>query len=258
MTYVLNNYILGNTDDSDSIIKGTLKQQTFDEYLQSIIQNHVGKTDKELCKEFNIEYTGNKAQWTTLAYRILGVKSNSAKELVKANISVRTIRLENNGTLKESLSLNPFKFKEFIKTDYENSDFYNYFEEKKFLFIVYQKHDDVCVLKGCQLWNMPASDLNGDAKIEWNSVKTIINNGVELTVIGTTVKNNLPGKRNTRILHVRPHTGKSFYQFEDGTELGAGDISNSDELPDGRRMTIQSLWLNSSYILSQLNNKLKQ
>ena len=261
MTYVLNNYILGKATESESIIKGDLKEQTFEEYLQSIISKHIGKSDKELCKLFDVNYTKNKAQWTTLAYKILGVKSNSAEELIKANISIRVIRLEENGTLKESLSLNPFEFTEIIKQDYEDSEFYNYFEEKKFLFVVFQKKNGDCILNGCQLWNMPANDLNNIAKDEWNSVVDVIKKGVQLTKVQqknkTIIENNLPKKSQTKILHVRPHTGLTFYQFEDGSTFGSGTISNSDLLPDGRRMTIQSLWLNNSYILKQINDDLK-
>ena len=222
MTYVLNNYILGKATESESIIKGDLKEQTFEEYLQSIISKHIGKSDKELCKLFDVNYTKNKAQWTTLAYKILGVKSNSAEELIKANISIRVIRLEENGTLKESGD---------------------------------------CILNGCQLWNMPANDLNNIAKDEWNSVVDVIKKGVQLTKVQqknkTIIENNLPKKSQTKILHVRPHTGLTFYQFEDGSTFGSGTISNSDLLPDGRRMTIQSLWLNNSYILKQINDDLK-
>lgn len=261
MTYVLNNYILGKATESESIIKDDLKEQTFEEYLQNIISQYVGKSDKELCRLFNLDYTGNKAQWTTLAYKILGVKSNSAEELIKANISIRVIRLEENGTLKESLSLNPFEFTNIIKQDYEDSEFYNYFEEKKFLFVVFQKKNGNCILNGCQLWNMPANDLNNIAKDEWNSVVDVIKNGIKLTKVQqkdkTIIENNLPKKSQTKILHVRPHTGLTFYQFEDGSTFGSGTISNSDLLPDGRRMTIQSLWLNNSYILKQINDDLK-
>lgn len=261
MTYVLNNYILGRKTTAESIIKGDLKEQTFEEYLQSIISEYVGKSDKELCKLFSIDYTGNKAQWTNLAYKMLGVKSNSAEELIKANISIRVIRLEENGNLKESISLNPFKFTKIIKQDYEDSDFYNYFEEKKFLFVVFKKENNDCILKGCQLWNMPANDLNNIAKDEWNRVVETIKNGVMFTKIQqkdkVIIRNNLPKKSQTKILHIRPHTKLAFYQFEDGSTFGNGTIANSDFLPDGRRMTIQSIWLNNSYVLKQINDDLK-
>lgn len=72
------------------------------------------------------------------------------------------------------------------------------------------------------------------------------------------VENNFPKKADNRIIHIRPHTGKAYTQLEDGAVYGSGTIANSDELPDGRRMTKQSFWLNNTYVVSQLDEALKQ
>ena len=72
------------------------------------------------------------------------------------------------------------------------------------------------------------------------------------------IKNNLLKQTENRIIHVRPHTSKTYAQLEDGTVYAKGTIANSDELPDGRRMTKQSFWLNNTYVVSQLDDALKQ
>ena len=56
------------------------------------------------------------------------------------------------------------------------------------------------------------------------------------------------------IIHVRPHTDKSYYLFPDGTHYGNGTLADTNELPDGRWMTTMSFWLNSSYVLKQLQS----
>ena len=66
----------------------------------------------------------------------------------------------------ESMSLPSINFRELAEEDYEGSSFCNYFEETKFLFIVYKSNGDNYVLKGAQLWNMPALDLYGKAQEE--------------------------------------------------------------------------------------------
>ena len=68
---------------------------------------HAGKTDKELCELYDRDYNNNKAQWSDLAYKMLGIKGNHAEEFIKANIVVKSIRLEQNGIMKESISLPP-------------------------------------------------------------------------------------------------------------------------------------------------------
>lgn len=66
----------------------------------------------------------------------------------------------------ESMSLPSINFRELAEEDYEDSSFCNYFEETKFLFVVYKSNGENYVLKGAQLWNMPASDLYGKAQEE--------------------------------------------------------------------------------------------
>lgn len=263
MTYVLNKYIAADTEAHESIItdKTQLKEQSFEDIITGKINTYVGKTDRELCEIFDIEYTGNKAQWPMLAYRMLGIKSNSAEEFVKAQIVVKTISLEENGTLRENSPLPAFAFKELISEEWEESELFKTFDETKFFFVVFQKQGNKRVLKGCQLWNMPYKDLNETVYEGWNQVRETVKNGVELIKIeqakGTVIKNNLLKKTENKVIHVRPHTANTYYVFEDGEVYGKGRFSDSDELPDGRRMTKQSFWLNSDYIVSQLKDELK-
>ena len=260
---LLNNYIIKNIDTYEPIIKNEnqLEHETFEEYVVNTINKYAGKTDRELCELFSREYNNNKAQWIELAFRMLGVKSNSAREFVKANIVVKAIRLEKNGNMVESSSLPPLRAKELVEEDWENSILYNYFEETKFLFVVYKKVGDAYELKGSQLWNMPYHDLETYVKEGWTNIKNILKNRLILTKQGDDssfkVKNNLPKKNDNPIIHIRPHAAKRFYVLETGEIVGPGSYSDGDELPDGRWITRQSFWLNNNYILGQLEDRLK-
>lgn len=264
MTYVLNNYIVPNiqTCEYESIIKEDLFEETFEDYVQNKINKYVGKSDEYLCDLFGREYNNNKAQWIDLAYRMLGVKSNSAEEFVKANVVVKTIRLEKNNTIKECMSFATFKFKELILENWEESTLNNYFTETRFLFVVFKSDGEKYVLKGCQFWNMPLSDLNGIVKSSWEDVVRTIKDGLEL-VIKTRkngsiyVANNLLKESDDRIVHVRPKAKKSYYKFLDGTIVGSGRQSDANELPDGTLMTTQCFWLNDKYVLSQIKDEIK-
>ena len=264
MTYVLNNYIVPNiqTCEYESIIKEDLSEETFEDYVQNKINRYVGKTDKYLCELFEREYNNNKAQWIDLAYRMLGIKSNRAEEFVKANIVVKAIRIEDDGTINENMSFPVFKYKEIINEEWEDSALHNYFDETRFLFVVFKSNGTNYVLKGCQFWNMPYEDLENEVKTGWYKVVDTIKNGVELVV--TTQKNGKAVGRNNvikesehRIIHVRPHAQKSFYKFNDGTIIGTGRQSDANELPDGRWMTDYCFWINKKYILSQIKDEIK-
>lgn len=263
MTYVLNNYLVPGKDTYEPIVKDAaeLKQKTFEQIIKERIERHIGMTDEELCARYDREYNNNKAQWIDLTYLMLGIKSGAAEEFEKAQIVVKAIRIEENGKIRENSSLPPFKFKELANEDWENSSLFTYFDESRFLFVVYRKANNRYVLRGCQLWNMPHDDLYKTVYSEWKRTQDIIREGVALKKVlrgkSCYIANNLPTASDNRITHVRPHANKAFYIFEDGTTFGNGSISDTDELPDGRRMTKQSFWLNNAYILSQLEERLK-
>ena len=107
---------------------------------------------------------------------------------------------------------------------------------------------------------MPYDDLNITVREGWESIRQTIIDGVEFTIKeqknGLIVRNNLPSKKNNPIVHIRPHTSKRYYALHGGMVIGDGNVSNSDLLPDGQRMTKQSFWLNNSYVLDQIKGLL--
>lgn len=255
MDYILHSRIIGDEEPADSIIKDTsvLDDMTFDEYVISLIKPFYGMSDVELCESLGLEYTGNKAQWNQIVYALLDVKGERAEEFEKANISVRTVRVEKNGGIRESLSLDTFKFREIVDQEWDESRLKKYFEEKRFLFISFHKDEDGIKLKDARFWSMPTMDIEGPLKDCWERTKDIVSKGVELVIKitkngKTIIENNLPKMSDPgSIAHVRPHTAKKGYRFADGSEHGDPD-KYGDELPDGRIMTKQSFWLNHGYV----------
>lgn len=264
MTHVLNNYIVPNVKTGEAIIKDdeTLMDETFESHITNMIGRYVGKSDYELCQLLDRKYNNNKAQWSDLAYRMLGIKSNMAEEFVKANIVVKAIRIEQNGKIRENMSFPAFKFKELVKETWEDSTLHNYFDETRFLFVVYKHDGKNYILKGSQFWNMPYFDLQTEVRQGWEKVVETIKSGVMLKVTTQAngkkiVRNNLLKASEHDIIHVRPHAQKSYYKLEDGSIIGNGKPSDANKLPDGRLMTTQCFWINNKYILSQINERLK-
>lgn len=262
MTYVLNHYIAGKTSDN-SILKdaNALKEKSFEEILEDIVMKYVGMSDKELCELFGREYNNNKAQWNDLACKILGIRDEHADEFEKANIKVKTIRIEENNTMRESMSFPPFKFMDLVEEEYEDSALHDYFDETRLFFFVWKRDGDVYRVKGCQLWNMPHFDLYVTVRKEWEQYRHIIQYGVKFTKCvdsngKISFKNNLPNKSETEVIHVRPHATKAAYRFNNGEEYGNVE-RDANMLPSGEYMTTQSFWINNSYILKQLKRLLE-
>lgn len=253
MNCVLNDYLVGNKG-GESIIKdpSVLESQSFEEYVLSLIEPYIGMTDKEICDELGIPYTGNKAQWTVITYRILGLNGEKAEEFVKANVNVRTVRIEESGCVKESLSLDTFSFAELAQEEWDEASLHNYFEETRFFFVAFQKEAGVARLRGARFWSMPASDIDGPLKSCWERARQLARDGVELIASYNKageieISNNLPKATENSVAHVRPHASRRAYKLLDGTVIGNIE-RDGDLLPDGQWMTKQSFWLNASYV----------
>ena len=109
------------------------------------------------------------------------------------------------------------------------------------MFVIYKfSEKDELELKGCQFWNIPYQDLQGEVHRVWEKTKQVLLEGLKVEVINGKNYNNLPGLADSQVSHVRPH-GKN--------------AKDTYELPDGRQYPKQCFWLNNSYILSQLDER---
>ncbi|NYV27625.1 restriction endonuclease [Streptobacillus felis] len=255
MKFVLNEYIIGESL-SENIMGDS--EKSFEEILYEKISKYVGKTDREISGILNFNYDKNKSFWIYLVYKMLGVKSNRAEEFEKSNIVVKAVRIEENGTIKESSSLPNLTFNEVIENNFENSKLFDYFNETKFYFVVFKKVNNQYVLKGSKLWNMPFSDYS-IINDEYEEIRKVLIQGIDFEFKqhsnGLVIKNNLPKKNKEGIIHIRPHAQKSFYLIK-GIKYGNGNIKDSDILPNGDRMVKQSFWINNKYILKQIKDLL--
>ena len=243
MTYVLNNYIVPGKNTFDSIIEGDISVD-FESYITNRIGAYKGYTVSALCKLLNIVYDKPpKNLGSLIAFRILGIKSNNAEEFAKANIITKTIRIENNNTIKESMSFPTFKFNDIVLETWEDSTFGNYLRETRFFFVVYKFNEDhELVLQGSQFWNMPTKDLDEVQKV-WQRTVNVIKEGVQITEKNGKRFNNFPGSSENPVCHVRPH---------------GRNANDTYPLPDGREYTKQCFWLNSDYIFDQIDDELKK
>lgn len=258
MTYVLRNYIIDLDTKSDKVIKEdskiVLKDIGFEEYVLNKINKYKNNTASDLFKMCFPNDSGySKDKLSRIIYEILEIRTKSAEEFEKANIVVKTIRVNLNDKIIESMSFPTFTIKNLIKQEWEESDIYNLFNETKFLFVIFKefKHGEY-KLSGGKFWNMPVSDIENTLRSEWEDVVEVFNKGVKFKIKSNRILNNLPKKSETEILHVRPHARKSAYLIN-GVKYGNGQLErDTDDLPNGDKMTKQCFWLNNDYILKQI------
>ncbi|MCM1508749.1 MAG: restriction endonuclease [Ruminococcus flavefaciens] len=241
MTQILNQYIFG-TATNERIITDwkKLQKHSFEDIIVDKLRPYFGKTQEQLKKIFSLEECSAKNLNEVLLAKMLGIKGKIAytDEFQKACIVPKTIRVQRNGKIKESMSFPTFDFIKLSKeTEWEESELYNYIAPTKFLFVIFQENDDgEYVFERVKFWNIPNDDLDEVQRV-WERTVKIIREGVLLEAKNGKVYNNLPKQSESAVAHVRPH-GK--------------DGSDKISLPDGRMMTKQCFWFNRTYVEEQI------
>ena len=235
MTHILNDFIFGDQED-EHIIKNwrVLRHRTFEEYIIDVLRPFFGWTVTQLKECFRVDTQAKNVNEILLA-KMLGIHGKIAytNEFKKANIVPKTIRIQRNGHIKESMSFPTFRFTEIVEETWDNSELRNYLEPTKFLFVIFRENQrGEYVFSRVKFWNIPANDLEEVRRV-WERTVETIREGVECYFDGRVMRNNLPKASESRVAHVRPH---------------GRDASDTYPLPGGGEMTKQCFWLNNSYI----------
>lgn len=205
--------------------------ETFEDKVIAKLRPFMGLTDVEIAKRVRFDKSASPKHFhAILTNRMLGVKTAKVEEFEKAGIVTKTVRLNRRDTPEEDISFPYFKYKELVKQDWETSDFREALE-RRYLFVVYRRQEDGSQrFETAFFWTMPAEDKEGDAYKVWKETVRRIRDGKA---------GSLPKKSDNPVAHVRPH---------------ASNKADTDETPDGRRLTKKSFWLNAGYIKRQIEH----
>lgn len=221
-------------DDCEAVIKNVTdykKGQTFEDVIIEKFTKYYGFSEQELIDEFNLSINLKaKNKNHVFAKSILGINKNKIEEFEKAEIELKTIKLEATGTLKESMSFAQIKYKEIINENWEDSYLYNKLT-KRFFFVIFQKDkNNIARLKKVMFWTMPTKDLE-IAKKFWKHTKTNIEQGDY---------QNFWKLKDHKVCHVRPKGANS---------------KDLMETPQGTFEKKKCYWLNSNYIKNAIQMK---
>ena len=217
-----------------------LHNKTFEESLYYKIKSFIGKSKTELIKKFGLN-PKSKDVIERIFAKMLGIKGkvNDTDEFQKANITCKTIRVNGNNTITESMSFPAFKYKEIILEEWETSTLRNTFSENKYLFVIFKEKNNEFYFSGIKLWNMPLSILDTDVKSVWDKTVEVIKSGNIVKSVGRTRKTNFPGMKENDVAHVRPHGRDANDVFE---------LPVADKLTGSKIYTKHCFWLNNKYI----------
>lgn len=226
------NTIINSTWDEESLLLNESDARVgLEETTLRKFQNLEGKTVDDIATIYDFKPGEKQAKnyLADLSLRILGTKKKWLPEFQKAEVVLKTIRLNKNGTPKEAISFPTLNFIETAEQQWEESTFYEKIEQK-FFFVIYQYDaDNVLRFKKAMFWNMPYKDRLEAQKV-WQRTVDVIKTGR---------MRELPKSSESAVAHVRPH---------------GRNKADTLPLPNGDSFTKQCFWLNQLYIASQIKS----
>lgn len=268
MTYIFRDKIFKDYENRKSLIDDLrkLRSKGIEQYINELFLPFLGKTLSQIDETLNIRVERESKNYLrTYVSRMLKLSTThleDIEEFNKANISIKTIRINVKGRNRESVSFPAFNFKELAVEDWETSSVRDYFETTKILFVVFDEVNEdrkEYIFRKVMLWNMPISDLDNQVKLVWEKTKQILNSNLMISVKNSQVFNNFPNSKDYLVSHIRPHARDSYDTQELPKTckivLESNDKTKSvDYIVNNHSFTKQSFWLKDSYVLKIINS----
>lgn len=225
-----------------------IRAATFEMAMADNLSQFYGMSEAEIRERFAINDNPEaKNRYERYLAAMLGIEGSVSEtdEFRKAGIQVKTIRVRENGTIKESMSFPYFEFNDIFIQDWDDSDLRNMFASTKYMFVIFKEKKGKLYFERIKFWHMKESDLDQFVKPVFEKLKTIISTGAIVSYVtrnsaGKLIRHtNFPGMSDNPMVHVRPHARDA----EDTCDLPV-----PDKLTGVTAFTKQCFWLNSSYV----------
>lgn len=244
---VYTNIVLKPYEASEQLVMTKdLQSHTFDEIILKRFVPYMHKDYEEFCRLLGCDAVASKQKYFIMANAIVGEQKvsnvNRAEEFIKAGLTMKTIRVQKNGGIKESMSFENIEYQEVYDcNEWYDSRLYELYSSR-FLFVVFKETDGEItlsdgnkesryVLDDVFFWTMPQADLDV-AKEYWENIRQcVINNTISPDYFWKT--------SDKKYFHVRP-------KGKDSADLAVN--------PNGGFVKKYCYWFNSEYVKNIINN----
>lgn len=177
----VSNFVISN---EQLVTEKELSEQSFDEILLKRFRPYIGKNYQSIAADKNIDISNNpKNKFAMIANAIAAsdkcANINHSEEFRKAGLTMKTIRVQHNGSIKEAMSFENIDYFEVAECkDWFDSRLYELFSSR-FMFVIFkEQHEgqEDYILDDVFFWTMPQQDLNC-AEEYWNHIKENVSNG---------------------------------------------------------------------------------
>jgi DNA mismatch repair protein MutH len=166
-------------DYEPAVTSDELKNKPFETLITEKFEEFYGKSLEEIGQSLGIEVGKSKDKIAIICRRVLGIsQGRKIEEFDKADIQMKTIAINRNGTPIEEMSFKQIDFIGILSEDWENC----YWHEaltKKFFFVVFEEFENQAYLKKVFFWTMPYEDLLLAKNFWEDTQKKIKNNDFE-------------------------------------------------------------------------------
>lgn len=251
----------GSTQIYGKLIQSTaeLEKQSLEDFVISKIQPNYGKSIEELTENLNRKINIKAKSFNSIVVNaMLGIElGKKIEEFEKADIVVKTVKLQKNNMSKECISFPSFKYEELVKENWEDSSFKALLEQK-FLFVFFKEIEGVSILMKAVFWNMPYKDLL-EAKKVWLHTQKLVKAGHIVRETKQEMRSKskkstekefvikrityFSGKSENRVAHVRPHGKNANDTYP---------LPLADELTGESKYTKHCFWLNNDYVRDEI------
>ncbi|MBR1687401.1 MAG: hypothetical protein IJ710_02590 [Prevotella sp.] len=219
-----------------------LARGAFDEILLARFSPYLGMSYAEIAKQKSINLANNpKNKFAIIANAIVTLGKyanvNRSEEFVKAGLTMKTIRIQADGTIKEAMSFENIDYIEVAECDnWYDSRLYELFSSR-FLFVLFQEETKGMgdyTLSDAFFWTMPQQDLDW-AETYWNHIKE--------NVLANHISEEYWWKGTDRKkFHIRPKAQRA---------------SDTAPMPNGGSAKKFCYWFNNDYVREIVENHQK-
>ena len=181
------NYVVDSGKNADSNVEGmkselvstkALRTHSFDEILLSRFKPFLKMSFEKIAKRKNVDISSNPKNKFAMAANAIAASTkcanvNRSEEFLKAGLTMKTIRVQANGIIKEAMSFENIDYIEVAECDeWIDSRLYELYSSR-FMFVVFKEQNagkDDYVLDDVFFWTMPQQDLEW-AEVYWNHIK---------------------------------------------------------------------------------------
>jgi DNA mismatch repair protein MutH len=255
LSAIIRKYI---SDDEYEQLAVVNNKEPLEDSIIKKLEPFYGYTKTELSEMFPDVNKESKSAFASYVARMVNAKDlNKTDEFLKANIHIKTVRVEEDGHIREDMSFGLIDFMDVAATKWEDSKWHAYFDGARFFFPVFKKKHNDYVFEKAVFYSLPEMVTDGFIKYTYERTSDILNSGNVITKVITVRKkdgkamviheNNFVGKSENFVSHVRPK-GTNF-------EKSRKPIPVKDVLTGEESYGSQCLWLDRHYIQAILENR---